>query len=63
MLKKKVTQNKNKVKRRKSQKESQKLMETQKTDKEIKHQVLGLDNRTDKCVANVIKTKKERERS
>lgn len=36
-------------------------METQKTDKEIKHQVLGLDNKTDKCVANVIKTKKERE--
>ena len=57
MLKKKGAQNKNKMKRRKSQKENQKLMGTQKNDKERKHLVLGLDNKTDKCMANVIKTK------
>lgn len=49
------------MKRRKSQKENQKLMGTQKTDKEIKHLVLGLDNKIDKCMANVIKKKKKRE--
>ena len=47
------------MKRRKSQKENQKLMGTQKTDKEIKHLVLGLDNKIDKCMANVIKKKKK----
>ena len=36
-------------------------MGTQKTDKEIKHLVLRLDNKIDKCMANVIKTKKIKE--
>ena len=49
------------MKRRKSQKENLKLMGTQKTDKEIKHLVLRLDNKIDKCMANVIKTKKIKE--
>ena len=45
------------MKRGKSQKENHKLMGTQKNDKERKHLVLGLDNKIDKCMANVIKTK------